>query len=173
MPAPVDATELMGAAAEAEQRGQSSPALAFLRTVCPRVQLDKWGQPLPLSDPDQARIDRLYAVALDPAGRGQALIRSGTLDPGEAECLAVTAPQAYGELAAGARLEMAQTPPPYAQWAEQTLSILFGEPAAKAYQEPPQQPASQGKPSGGKDDQDTGATPADRREISVRQRKAS
>lgn len=163
----------MGVAAEAEQGGQSVPALDFLRTVCPRSQLDKWGEPLPLSDADQARIDRLYAVAVDPSGRGQALIRSGTLDPGEAECIARAAPQTYAQLVGSARMDMATTEPPFAPWAEQTLSILFGEPAAKAYREPPAQPASQSKPSSGKDDQDTGATPADRREISVRQRKAS
>lgn len=163
----------MGIAAEIQQSGQAAPALDFLRAVCPRSQLDKWGEPLPLSDPDQARIDRLYAVAVDPAARGSALIRSGTLDPGEAECIARTAPGTYAQLVSSARMDMATTPPPYAPWAEQTLSILFGEPAAKAYQEPPPQAAPQGKPSGGKDDQDTGATPADRREISVRQRKAS
>jgi hypothetical protein len=163
----------MGNAAEAQQGGRVVPALEFLRTVCPRVQLDKWGQPLPLSEPDQARIDRLYAVAVDPAGRGEALIRSGTLDPGEAECIARSAPQTYAALVQRARLEMASTPPPYAPWAEQTLSILFGEPAARAYQDPPSPATAQAKPSGTKDDQDTGATPADRREISVRQRKAS
>lgn len=163
----------MGQAAEIQQGGQSVPALEFLRAVCPRAQLDKWGEPLPLSAPDQARIDRLHAVAVDPAGRGEALIRSGTLDPGEAECIARAAPLTYVELVRRARFDMASTEPPYAPWAEQTLSILFGEPAARAYQEPPQPPAAQPKPSSTKDDEDTGATPADRREISVRQRKAS
>jgi hypothetical protein len=165
----------MGHAAETEQGGQSVPALEFLRAVCPRVQLDKWGEPLPLSDPDQARLDRLYAVAVDPLGRGEALVKSGTLDPGEAECLAKCSPEAYQALVKQSQMDMATTEPPYQMWAERTLSILFGEPAAIMYKEQPQQPASGGKSPSTQGNDDTGAnpTPADRREISVRQRKAS
>jgi len=158
----------MGQAAEIQEAGQFVPALAFLRTVCPPAQLDKWGEPLPLSDPDQARLDRLFAVTANPLERGWALVQSGTIDPGEAECIAMTSPDAYQVLVSRARMDMAQAPPPYSMWAEQTLGVLFGQPAAKVYKEapPPKPPA----PSPGKSDEATGATQADRREISVRQK---
>lgn len=133
------------------------------------MQLDKWGEPLPLSAAEQARIDRLVAVAADPLERTWALVLSGTLDPLEAECCAVTSAGAYNALVSKAKMDMAMTPPPYAPWAEQTLGILFGKPAAKVYVEAQIQPASAGKPSA-RNDEASFPTPSDRREIPVRQK---
>lgn len=169
-PGHVDVEAFMGQAAEIEQSGGDVPAFTYLRNIGPKVQPDKWGQPLPLSAPDQARLDRLFALLASPADRAPALVLSGTLDPGETEALRQVFPDIYVRMVQQARIDMATTPPPYAAWAESTLGILFGMQASKVYNDAPPPPASNGK---SKDDEPSGATAADRREVSVRQQKGS
>lgn len=169
-PAHADLQALNIQAVELESRGiTAGPAVAYIREHGPALKMDKWGGPLPLSAPEQDRLDRMMAILSFPMQRGRALIVSGTLDPGEADALRTVYPEVYDALASRARADMATTAPPYAVWAEQTLGVLFGKPAAKVYGEvapKQQQPASRPK-SGG--DQSSTATPADRRELAVRQ----
>lgn len=158
-------------AVELESRNvPSGPAMAYIKAHGPTLQVDKWGGSLPLSGPDQDRLDRMVAILSLPMQRGLQLIFSGTLDPGETDAIRTVYPDIYRELVHRALQDMATTPPPYSIWAEQTLGVLFGRPAARVYNDqvaasPPGMP----HPRAPKADSPDNPTPADRREIAVRQ----
>lgn len=159
----------LGSVEQEAEGAPTSPAIAYVRANGPKLQQDKWGELLPLSTPEQDRLDRMVAVLSHPLERGLALVLSGTLDPGECEALRTVHADAYGLLVQHARADMAQTQPPFAVWAEQTLTVLFGKPVAKVYGD--EVAPKKAPPSGPKGTGPTGATQADRREVAVRQQK--
>lgn len=161
------------------------PTLAkqYLMTKAPRAQLDKWGAPLPLSSVDQDRLDRAFAVIASPHDRTRALLRAGMLAPDEVDAVSFAFPEIYGELEREALKELVVTAPPYEGWAETVLGVLFQKPPADVVTGglggPDKQPGEGGQPPKGKPkaapgDMVTGmATPADRRDVEVRQQKNS
>lgn len=174
-PAHVDLERLMAILTQAEMGRPLSPAEAVLRTQGPKLQLDKWGQPLPLSAVDQGRLDRLWAVMASPYDRCRALLRAGMLAPDEVQALSAAFPELYDVLKAEAEKEMITTEPPYQRWAETVLGTLFQAPAARVYADdqgqPQQPPAGKPKASGGKGGVlpvQSLATQADRRDQAVR-----
>jgi hypothetical protein len=126
--------------------------------------MDQWGMPLPISSQQQDYIDRVFAVLADPT-RCKALLHSGQLCPDEVEPLATVYPEIYETIVEDAMGDMRAAKPPFPAWAEGVLGILFQKPAATVYN-----PSSEanGKPPGGKMDKQAG-TPADRRELAVRE----
>jgi hypothetical protein len=160
-------------------QSKETPTLAdqYLMTKAPRAQLDKWGDPLPLSPPDQDRLDRVFAVIASPYDRTRALLRAGMLAPDEVDAVVASFPEIYGELEREAIKDMVTTAPPYQVWAEIALGVLFQKPAADVAN--PQAAA----PPGGKGDGKPGkaaaamasgmATQADRRDVEVREQKNS
>lgn len=172
MPQHVDLEGLLGEIAKAEAQGQSTPASSYLRLAAPKVQLDKWGAPLPLTDVDQDRIDRLFAVLVEPLERSRRLIRSGLLIHDEADAVKTAFPEIYTVLVQELLRDMMASAPPYREWAETTIGVLFGMPPAQllASAEAPEkmmakQEAKDKKPE---PTPDMSGTAADRREISVR-----
>lgn len=144
-----------------------TPAQTYLAVKAPPVPMDQWGLPLPISPLQQDYLDRVFAVLADPM-RARALLHSGQLLPDEVEPIATVFPEVYASLIEEATDDMIDAKPPFPAWAEGVLGILFQRPAASVYN-----PAgeAQGKPPGGKLDAQSG-TPADRRELAVRENAA-
>jgi len=153
-----------------EEAAQATPLSVYLRQNAPPLQVDRWGDPLPLSAVEQDRLDRMWAILAAPRERGRALIVSGALAPDEVDALQAVYPDVWSELAGQAYREMIATPPPYPGWVEATLDVLFGVPASQVYTKGPpaprQQLNDQSKLTGGPS---ALGTPSDRRETAVRQ----
>jgi len=156
------------------------PTLAkqYLMTRTPKLQLDKWGAPLPLSAVDQDRLDRVFAVIASPHDRTRALMRAGMLGPDEVDAVSFAFPEIYGELEREALHDLVTTAPPYEGWAETVLAVLFQKPPADVVTGGlggPQEKPQEGEPPKGKPKATSGAnvtamaTPADRRDVEVRQ----
>ncbi len=168
-PPHVDLLAVMAAAQGLEAQGISSVEMAYLKDHAPRLRTDKWGQPLPLSTVDQARLDDIFALLVSPLERGEALLHSGRLTPGEVDALATTNPDVLGALVDGARMDMVQHPAPYSPWAEAVLGYLFQKPAAVFLKEGPDaalQPTGQNAKAPG-----APPTPVDRLEPAVREQR--
>lgn len=157
--------------AQLEARGELTGPGAYLAEMAPVVEVDKWGQPLPLSPSDQDALDRVFAVISAPYERGKALLTSGLLGPDEVDALMKVYPDVWERLVNETALDMARTPPPYPAWVEATLGVLFGIPAEQVFTEgPPKAPEPKGQGLDGKPA--TSGTPADRREPAVREQGA-
>ena len=165
---------LMGQVAEAEGSPAPSPAALYIRAHAPKLQLDKWGEPLPLSAVEQDRLDRMFAVLASPYERTMALMRSGLLGPDEVDAVQAVHPEIYALLVDVAKRQMMESDPPYGVWAESMLSTLFGKPAAKIYGGESEANPEKGAPKGGgKAAVPAGATTqADRRDADVRQQRS-
>lgn len=168
-PGHVNAGVIRAVGAELEARGAATPVVAYLAKVAPVLEVDKWGQPLPLSPSAQDRLDRVFAVLAEPVVRGRALVTSGLLAPDEVDALVAVFPEVWSALCSEAFHEMARNPPPYAAWVEATLGVLFQMPADQVFTggAPPQPKgkAIDGGPA-------TSGTPADRRESAVREQRS-
>lgn len=162
----------MGKLSEKEAMGEGTPASAYLRLTLPIIKLDKWGAPLPLSDVDQDRVDRLCAIMEDPWGRARALLRAGMLLAEEVDAVKVAFPEVFTALVEQTLRDMMDSAPPYREWAETTIGVLLGLPPAELLRSagptPEQQSASAatsrapGKLPGSQ------GTAADRRDMGVR-----
>lgn len=131
MPEKVPVERLMGELAANEVKGLGTPASAYLRLMAPTVKLDKWGMPLPLSDVDQDRIDRLVAVLDDPWTRARSLLRAGMLLAEETDAVKTAFPEVYTALAGQVLRDLMESPPPFREWAETTIGVLLGLPPAE------------------------------------------
>jgi hypothetical protein len=172
-PGHVDHAMLMAQLHEKETLGIATPATTFLRAQAPAEQRDKWGQPLPLSEFDQERLDQMVAIMASPYERGRALVHAGMITPGEVDAIMRVYPEIYSVLTEEAIDDMVDHPPPYQAWAEATLGTLFGVPAEQVYsggtpKMPERQESLQGKPGKGSG-VEVPETPTDRREVAVRE----
>lgn len=166
----------MGAIAAEEAKGLGTPATAYLRLMCPTIKLDKWGMPLPLSDVDQDRVDRLFAVLRDPLTRTKVLLHCGMLIAEEVDAVRVAYPEVFTALVESTLSDMMNSAPPYREWAETVVGVLFGMPPAELLQnaEPTIENAAAAqaapKPSRSSVNRQPGreGTAADRRDIGVR-----
>lgn len=165
-PGHVNIEALRASATALESQGVSTLTTAYLLKVAPVVEVDRWGTPLPLSAPDQARLDRVFAILQSPYARTRALLKAGGLVPDEADALRSVYPELYEVMWQEARLEMITAGPPFPAWAEGVLAVFFGEPPEVAIGETSSQPAEVGgtKPK-------TMATQAERRDMSVREQR--
>ena len=170
VPGHVNIETLMGTADQLEAQGMVTPALTYIRTNGPQQEIDKWGEPLPLSSVDQARLDRLFAILSEPYARGRALLLAGMLIPDEVDALMNVYPDVWMTLATQAWNEMHVTHPPYPLWAETTLGVLFAKPADVVFTGPsPKAPDQQAQAEGtGIRTNPAPGTQADRREAAVR-----
>jgi hypothetical protein len=168
----VDVGMLLGKIHEAETAGQNTLAQMYLQEHAPKQELDKWGEPLPLSSFTQDGLDRLVAVLASPDTRGRALLHSGQLAPDERDAIAAVYPEVYDQFASEVYMDMVTEDPPFPAWVEAVIGILYGIPAAQVFTggSPPrakdlQAPAK--KATAGLDA--SPPTQADRREIPVRE----
>lgn len=169
-PGHVHLEALMGVAANLEAQGATTPVLAYVRANGPKQSVDKWGQALPLSAVEQAKLDRMFAILSEPYARGMALLKSGMLLPDEVDALATAHPDAWMLIALPTWNEMHIAPPPYPMWVEQVLGVLFRVPAPVAFQAPaPKQPNPQQQANmQGPTPSAALPTQADRRDAAVR-----
>lgn len=169
-PGHVNLVGLMGAISAQEVAGTSTPAGSYLRAHAPKLEVDRYGQPIPLSAVDQDRLDRMFAVLAAPYDRTRALMVSGLLSPDEVDAVKATFPEVYSVLVNQATREIMESDPPWRVWAETTVGILIGMPAAQIYGGTPekQEGPAPGPPKRGKVETQSQATQADRREIAVR-----
>lgn len=173
-PPHVDLQAIMAAVQGLEAQGVSSVEMAYIKDHAPRLSADKWGQPLPLSSVDQARLDDIFALLVSPLERGRALLHSGRLTPGEVDALATTNPDILASLVAEARMDLIRTPAPYSPWAEAVLGFLFQKPPALFLKEGPDGPDGPNNASPtGQNAKAPGAppTPVDRLEPAVREQR--
>lgn len=152
-----------------EAAGHPDPALAYVRQNAATVELDSWGNPLPLSDGDQDQVDGLTWLLGAPLQRLTDLLRSGLIGDAEVEAVKAVFPEAYQSLSASALSDLVEAGPPIESWAECALSVLFQQPIESVYtsQAPtdgkPQPDQQSPKPIG------DGATQADRRDPANRE----
>lgn len=168
LPGHVDHESLMTDLAARQRMGISTPAQEFLWVAAPAVQMDDWGEPIPLGAMDQDRLDRLVAILAAPYERGMALMHSGEIAPDEVDAIAAVYLDIYALITEKARQDMMSYPPPYPAWAEATLSTVFRRPASAVYA--PRAASRNGQPPAGKLRTPEG-TQADRRELAVRERR--
>lgn len=152
---------------ELEAAGHSDPSMAYIRQHAAAVELDSWGNPLPLSDGNQDAVDGMTWLLQAPLQRLDALVRSGTVMDDDVVAVRAVFPEAYNSLTGAAALELIKAGPPIEPWAECALSVLFQQPIEAVYSgqqegEKPQDQQGNSKPSA------NGATQADRRDPSVR-----
>lgn len=171
----VDAEALSTALSHAEAGGATTPIGDYLRGAIPPLEVDDWGQPLPLSSDEQDFVDRIFAILAAPADRGRALLTSGALAPDEVDAIQAVYPRVWMDLAQQAWREMIETPLPYPGWVEDVLGVLFGVEATTIYTSgppaaPPKQQAGEQSLTGGPDG---AGTSADRRDTAVREAKRS
>jgi hypothetical protein len=165
-PGHVDLVALMAQAGDMAARGINSAELTYLKAHAPRLAVDKWGQPLPLSTADQFRLDRTFALLASPLARGKALLESGRLTPDEVQALEQTNPQVLDALVQTTVGDMTAHPAPYAQWVEAVLGFLFQKPPDKYFRDL-QSPGGNG-PHGNVTPPGAPPTPVDRLEKAVR-----
>lgn len=169
MPASVNVEVLWAKLEESRRRGTMSPAETYLALKSPPIQLDDWGEPLPLTAMDQDYLDRVFAILKDPHGRGTALLHSGRLCPDEVEPIAVVYFEIWETMVDRARDDMFSSGgPPFPAWAETSLSVLFQKPASAVYNPKPADEPTAGNAPHGKV-KPPEATQADRRELAVRE----
>lgn len=172
----IDVAALHRHAQDVQRTGAMPPQLAALVAAAPPDVLDRWGMPLPLAAPAQARLDRIGAILADPWHRPRALLRAGQLGPDEVKAMQDGRPQELQRLADATRMEMITAGPPLPQWVEAQLAILFQKPSDKILtaggpdkDETPSKTTA--KPPAGQSADDslmTRGTPSDRRELAVR-----
>lgn len=168
-PASVNIEVLWAKLEESRRRGTATPAESYLAIKAPPIQLDDWGQPLPLTAMDQDYIDRVFAILANPFERGRALLHSGRLCPDEVEPIAVVYPEVWQVLAEDATNDMYDSGgPPFPAWAETSLGVLFQKPASAVYNPKPADEPTAGSAPHGKV-KPPEATQADRRELAVRE----
>ena len=168
MPPHIDVLSFMANTATAEQHGVAPPSALYIRDYGPRPAYDRWGAPLPLSPSEQARLDRITAILIEPIARGLALLHSGQLTPTEVAALKAVHPDIWADMVADTMADMVQAKPPFPAWVIATLSTLFEKPAAAVFMgEPIEEPRP--NPRAGAMIRPEG-TPADRRELAVRDR---
>jgi len=168
-PADVDLVREYG---EAEDVGRQSLALTYFREHAPKLPTDMWGLPLPLSHVDQDRANRLWAILVSPLHRGRALMRSGAILKDEAAALHEVYPDVWLMLDDELRAAMVSGKPPFPAWAEALIGTWFNLPPKVAFAQ------AQDKAKGGGDGKEKSTTagdtalptPADRRELAVRER---
>ena len=167
MPASVNVEVMWAKIEEARARGIQTPAQTYLALKAPPIELDDWGQPLPLSSMQQDYLDRVFAILVNPFERGEALLHSGRLCPDEVEPIAVVYFEIWETLVDRAMNDMFSSGgPPFPAWAETSLGILFQKPASSIYNPKPDEPTA-GSPPHGKV-KPPEPTQADRRELAVR-----
>lgn len=169
-PRHIDVATLYRHVADLERIGPLPPQLRTLKKAAPTVVTDRWGMPLPLTDPQQARLDRIGAILADPWMRPMALLRAGQLGPDEVQALQDGRPDELLALAADVEREMVMAGPPLAQWVESQLAILFQKPSNLILAGgPSEDEAAQGKGKRpGRGGEGPHGTPSDRRELAVR-----
>lgn len=168
-PRHIDVAALYRHVAALEATGPLAPPMRALKAAAPVPVLDRWGMPLPLTDPQQARLDRIGAILADPWMRPKALLRAGQLGPDEVQALQDGRPDELAQLAAGVQQEMVQAGPPLPQWVESQLAILFQKPSNLILTGGPDKDEPQGRskqPARG--GEGPHGTPSDRRELAVR-----
>jgi len=160
---------------EAKQNGGQMPAYAtYVRENGPKLQVDEWGQVLPLSPQEQSDLDRLVAVMMEPVTRTKDLLVSGLLNDDEVAAVASVYPAAYAAIVNAAVSDMIQAQPPFQLWAQSVLGILFRKPATEMYASTVNATDAIGnpKPHGGGAGialPDATPTPQDRRDTAIRQ----
>lgn len=170
-PTHIDVVELnrrIQAIAQAAPPGTPLPVeLQVLLDACPPLRLDRWGEPLPFSDPEQFRIDRVGAILADPINRGRSLIRSSSMGPDEVQAMATGRPEDYRFLKQEVLRDVLVAGPPLPLWVESQLAIFYQRPVSQVLTtEEPEAP----KPSPGKSGGEVPfGTPAERREQAVRE----
>jgi hypothetical protein len=167
-PARIDLIALHRHANQLGAVGTLPPDLQALLKAAPVMPTDRWGMPLPLSENEQAKLDRIGAVIASPLLRGRQLLVAGQLGPDEVQAIVDARPTAYAILLQQATDEVLAAGPPIAPWAEAQLAILFGRPAGQVFTDPEAE-ARQAKASGAGGGPVPFGTPADRRELAVRE----
>lgn len=142
------------------------PDIAALIELAPALEVDKWGQPLPLAQSEQFRLNRVAAVIADPYDRTRALLLSGELAPDEVDAVRKGRPAVYALLREEATRELMATPPPILPWADVALGTLFQRPAPEVYAE-----KQAAQPGGGPAGRKPPSTVAERREVAIRERR--
>lgn len=167
MPPRVSLELLIAHELELEASGHPDPAMAYIRQHAAPIELDAWGNPLPLSDGQQDAVDGMVWLLGAPLQRLTDLVRSGTV--GEDDVLAVQSvfPEAHKAIIDSTTLELIQAGPPIEPWAECALSVLFQQPIEAVYSGQQQGDRGQGEQGKSKPTND-GATQADRRDPSLR-----
>lgn len=169
-PPHIDVQQLYRHASDVQQTGQLPRPTAVLLASAPTVQFDRWGQPLPITAPQQARLDRIGAILADPIYRPRALLKCGQLGPDEVGALIAGRPAEYARLCADVMHDMVVAGPPLAGWMESQLAILFQRPSAEILTTAlPEDGPQQGPQRTGHGLSKPFGTPSDRREIAVRQ----
>lgn len=153
---------------ELEAAGHPDPAMAYIREHAAPIELDSWGNPLPLSDGDQDAVDWMTWLLAAPLQRLDVLVRSGTVTDDDVQAVRSVFGDAYTSLTSKAAFDLIEAGPPIEPWAECSLSVLFQQPIEEVYSGQ-QQDAGQGQPPKSKPPA-VGATQADRRDPSVRDR---
>lgn len=161
----VDFEEIMSALERSRAIGVETPAMAYLFLLAPTQESDQWGIAVPLSDLDQFNLDRTVAILTAPYERARALLHAGQLAPDEVTAIEAVFPDIYAVLVTQATDDMLANAPPYPDWAEEVLGILFQKPASAAYN------AAKGIPMNPKGQLDNTDIPtvAERRETAVRE----
>jgi hypothetical protein len=169
-PRHIDVAALYRHVADVERLGPLPPQLRTLKAAAPPLAIDRWGMPLPLTAPQQARLDRIGAILADPWSRPKALLRAGQLGPDEVQALADGRPDELAQLAATVEREMVLAGPPLPQWVESQLAILFQKPSNLILTGGPDEAdAGKGKSkSPARGGEGPHGTPSDRRELAVR-----
>lgn len=168
-PAHVDHEALMTALGEARSKGVWGPAEQYLWDAAPSIQdnLDAWGEPVPLDELEQSDLDRLVAILAAPYPRGRALLHAGQLAPDEVDALVAVFPDIYAVLVTEATNDMLDAPPPYPDWSEEVLGVLFQQPPAEVYTGAQKEgDVMKGQPKGKIDTELP--TQAERRDVAVR-----
>jgi hypothetical protein len=167
MPPKVNHEKLMESLGRVQAMGTETPAEKWLWLNAPPVPLDQWGAPLPLSAMDQDALDRLVAILRSPQERGEALIHSGQLAADERDAIMLVYPEIYATLTEHTKRDLLDNPPPWPAWVESTVETLWMKPASVVYNPGSEKEAT---PPTGQVKAPEG-TPADRREIAVRERR--
>lgn len=172
-PAPVppepEDVDLLREYGEAEEKGSASLALSYFREHAPKLPTDMWGLPLPISRVDQDRANRLWALLVSPLHRGRALMRSGAILKDEAAVLHEVYPDIWLLLDDELRMAMVTGRPPFPAWAEALIGTWFNLPPKVAFAKAQDQAKGGGKKASKAGDTAL-PTPADRRELAVRER---
>lgn len=152
---------------ELEAAGHPDPAMAYIREHAAAIELDSWGNPLPLSDGEQDSVDWMTWLLAAPLQRLDQLVRSGTITDDDAIAVQSVFPEAYASLTQSASFDLIKAGPPIEAWAECALSVLFQQPIEAVYSGQ-QQDAGESKPQQSSKPSTDGATQADRRDPSLR-----
>jgi hypothetical protein len=154
---------------ELEAAGHPDPAMAYIRQHATPIELDAWGNPLPLSDGNQDAVDGMTWLLAAPLQRLDVLVRSGTVTDDDVQAVRSVFPQAYNGLTGSVAVDLIEAGPPIESWAECALSVLFQQPIEEVYSGQQQGDPGKGQqqPGNSKPSND-GATQADRRDPSVR-----